>query len=94
MAQATQTAGAVASVTDRSEPSDMRWPILASIIGPITWLSLTLLYVGFWAQGFTVFQSVIVILVSLLVLAGVMGGVWTVWGAKYRGRIESWSDHE
>jgi hypothetical protein len=58
--------------------------ILASIIGPIAWLSLTLLYVGFWARGFSLFQSVIVILVSALILAGIMGAIWTIWGGRHR----------
>ncbi len=58
----------------------MRWSILLSILGPVAWLSFTLVYVGFWAQGFSVFQSVIVILVSLLLLGGVLGAAWTVWG--------------
>ncbi len=61
----------------------MRWQIMASIIGPVAWLSFTLLYVGFWAQGFSLFQSVIVILVSALILAGVMGAVWTAWGRRH-----------
>ncbi len=60
-----------------------RWRIIASILGPVAWLSFTLLYVGFWATGFSVFQSVIVILVSVIVLGGVMGAIWTSWGPKF-----------
>ena len=59
-----------------------RWGVLVSIIGPIAWLSFTLLYVGFWAQGFSLFQSIVLIVVSLLILAGVMGSVWTAWGMR------------
>ncbi len=61
-----------------------RWRILVSILGPVAWLSFTLLYVGFWATGFTLFQSVIVILVSVILLAGLMGAIWTTWGTRYR----------
>jgi hypothetical protein len=64
--------------------------VVASIIGPVAWLSFTLLYVGFWAKGFTLFQSVIVIFVSVIILAGVMGALWASWGMRRR----SWSwDH-
>ncbi|HZY91429.1 MAG TPA: hypothetical protein VFG07_01440 [Thermoplasmata archaeon] len=59
-----------------------RWSVLLSILGPVAWLSFTLLYVGFWAQGFSLFQSVIVILVSLVLLAGLMGAAWTAWGMR------------
>lgn len=57
----------------------LRWRIMASILVPIAWLSFTPLYVGFWAPGFTLFQSIIVIIVSALVLAGVLGAAWTTW---------------
>lgn len=56
-----------------------RIQVVASILFPVGWLCFTLLYVGFWASGFSLFQSVIVILVSTLVLGGVMGAVWTFW---------------
>jgi hypothetical protein len=58
--------------------------IVASILGPVAWLSFTLLYVGFWAQGFSLFQSVIVILVSVIILAGLMGALWASWGMRHR----------
>ena len=62
-----------------------RWPVLLSILGPVAWLSATLLYVGFWAEGFSLFQSVVVVLVSLIVLAGVMGAAWWGWGVRHAG---------
>jgi hypothetical protein len=81
-------AGKLSAVSSRdAEPlPGLRWRILASIIGPISWLVFTLLYVGFWAAGFSLFQSVIVVLVSILILGGVMGVLWTAWGSRYRGR--------
>lgn len=62
----------------------LRWRLRVSILGPVAWLSFTLLYVGFWATGFTLFQSIVVILVSVIILGGVMGAVWTSWGPQYR----------
>lgn len=70
----------------------VRWQILASIVGPIAWLSLTLLYVGFWAQGFSVFQSIIVVLVSGLILAGVLGVAWTAFGIRHRDWFDDPAD--
>lgn len=61
-----------------------RWRVLASILGPVAWLTFTLLYVGFWATGFSLFQSVIVILVSIILLGGVMGAAWASWGIRHR----------
>ena len=71
-----------AGAEKRPDVTQMRLPILLSILLPVGWLCLTLLYVGFWSTGFTLFQSVIVILVSILVLGGLMGGLWTYWGTR------------
>jgi hypothetical protein len=60
----------------------MRARVVASILGPVAWLSFTLLYVGFWATSFSVFQSVIVILVSIIVLAGLMAALWASFGMR------------
>ncbi len=65
-------------------PKGLRWRMTVSLIVPIAWLCVTLLYVGFWASGFTLFQSIILILVSALVMGGVMGSIWMAWGPKYR----------
>lgn len=65
-------------------PKGLRWRMGFSIIVPIVWLCATLLYVGFWAGGFTLFQSIIVILVSTLLMGGAMGTAWMFWGPKYR----------
>lgn len=56
--------------------------MLVSIIGPIAWLVLTLLYVAFWAHQFTPFQSITIVAVSLLILAGVLGTTRVVWGTR------------
>lgn len=66
----------------RANDLSLRVRIVASILGPVAWLSFTLLYVGFWAKGFTVFQSVIVILVSIIVLAGLMAALWASFGMR------------
>lgn len=83
----------VASAAEAGSPGMAGWEewsyahrgrITASIVGPVAWLSFTLLYVGFWAQGFSLFQSVVVLLVSALVLGGLMGAIWTWWAPVRR----------
>jgi len=60
------------------------WRILLSILLPTAWLSLTLLYVGFWAPSFSLFQSIIIIIVSIILLAGVLAATWVSFGLRYR----------
>lgn len=68
-------------------PRRMRWRVLLTILGAIAWLCFALLYVGFWARGFSLFQDIVVILVSLLVLGGVVVSAWASWGMhRFRSR--------
>lgn len=62
----------------------LRARILLSILGPIAWLVFTLLYVGFWASGFSLFQDIIVVLVSILVLIAVVAAAWITWAGGRR----------
>jgi hypothetical protein len=97
-----QTAPAAGDVSAAGAPppvrwssgAGIRWRVLASLLGTLAWLIFTLLYVGFWAHGFSLFQSVIVILVSLLILLGVLGSTWMVWGTHASGwrHAERWDE--
>ncbi|MFZ0831024.1 MAG: hypothetical protein WCB18_03615 [Thermoplasmata archaeon] len=67
----------------------LRRRILVSIAATVGWLSLTLLYVAFWAHDFSLFQSIVVIVVSLLILSGVLMGAWISFGMRW---VSHWSD--
>jgi hypothetical protein len=67
----------------------LRRRILASIGVTVGWLCLTLLYVAFWAHGFSLLQSIVVVVVSLLVLGAILLGVWVSFGLRFAGR---WPD--
>jgi hypothetical protein len=67
----------------------LRRRVLVSLAATASWLSLTLLYVAFWAHGFSLFQSIVVIVVSLIILAAVVMGAWVSFGLRYVGR---WGD--
>jgi hypothetical protein len=70
----------------------LRRRVVVSIVGLVAWISFTLLYVGFWAPHFSLFQSVVVVLVSLVVLAGVLAISWITFGLGFAHRWSDWSD--
>jgi hypothetical protein len=74
----------------RDTTRSLRRRILFSIIAPVAWLSFTLLYVGFWAHGFSLFQSIIVVIVSILVLFAVMASLWVTFGFREARRWADW----
>jgi hypothetical protein len=57
--------------------------IVLSILAFIGWLVFILFYALFWSTGFTLFQNIIVTIVSFLVTGGVVGILWVVLGMKY-----------
>src|SRR2546427_8880622 len=57
--------------------------VAASILLGVGWLSFVLLYAAFWSGGYSLFQSIVIVLVSLLVLAGVLGAMWATWGMRF-----------
>jgi hypothetical protein len=69
--------------------ASLRRAFLATFVGGIAWVCFTLLYVAFWAHGFSLFQSIVVIIVSLLILTGVVVGSWISFGLRWAGR---WDD--
>jgi len=64
--------------------------IIASILVPVAWLSGTLLYLAFWAHGFSLFQSVVLVVVSILVLFAVMAGIWISFGFRQARTWMEW----
>lgn len=66
-------------------------PIVLSILAAIVWLVFILLFALFWSNGFTLFQNIIVTLVSLAITGLVVGLVWIVWGMN---RWQQWTKHE
>jgi hypothetical protein len=61
----------------------LRTRIIGSIVGGTAWLVFILLYVGFWATGFTLGQSIVVVLVSIVLLVGALGVLWVSWGMRF-----------
>jgi hypothetical protein len=64
----------------------IRHRILASIAATAGWLCLVLLYLAFWSAGFSLFQSIVVVVVSLLVLVTILLGAWISFGLRFVGR--------
>ncbi|HEY1198608.1 MAG TPA: hypothetical protein VGG32_07775 [Thermoplasmata archaeon] len=67
----------------------IRRRVLVSIAATVGWLCLVLLYLAFWAGGFTLLQSIVVVVVSLLILAALLLGAWVSFGLRFVGR---WPD--
>lgn len=59
-------------------------PIVVSILAGIGWAIFILLHTIFWSTEFDLFQNIVIILVSLVVVGGSIGLIWVVWGFKVK----------
>jgi hypothetical protein len=64
--------------------------IVATLLGTTAWISFTLLYIGFWAHGFSLFQNVIVVATSLILLFGIVVALWVSFGLGMARRWMDW----
>ncbi len=62
--------------------SGMSSRVIATIVVVIAWLSFVILYLAFGASGLSLFQSIAIFIVSVLVLGGLMAVLWVSWGMK------------
>jgi len=58
-------------------------PIVLSFLAVVAWLVFILLFALYWSTGFSLFQDVIVTIVSLLVMGLLVGLMWVVWGMRF-----------
>jgi len=59
-------------------------PVVATMLVVIAWLVFILLYALYWSNGFSLFQNVVVTIVSLVITALLIGLGWVIWGSKRR----------
>ena len=67
----------------------IRRRVLMSIAATAGWLSLVLLYLAFWASGFSLLQDSVLVVVSLIVLSAVLLGTWISFGVRF---MSGWDD--
>ncbi len=62
---------------------DLRVRVMASIILGVAWLVFILLFAAFWSTGYSLFQDIVILIVSFVILAGVLGAMWASWGMRF-----------
>jgi hypothetical protein len=72
--------------------SGFRWRIIISILLPI--FAMIFLIVWFWsyAEPFSVWQNIAVLLVVLLALGGILGSIWARWGITHGEDMKKFED--
>lgn len=74
---------------DQGPLGGLRRRIFVSLAAGTGWVCLLLLFLAFWATGFTLFQDIVVVVVSLLVLTALLLGAWISYGLHF---ADYWDD--
>ncbi len=68
---------------DMMKTKGFGWRISLSIIVGIGWLIFLILWLFFYASGFSIYQNIAIFIVSLLAVGGILGASWAPWGMKH-----------
>ena len=63
--------------------SGLRWRSIASIIIGFGWVIFILLFAGFWAERFTLFQNLVIFFASIVASLGLLAVMWAAWGMRW-----------
>jgi hypothetical protein len=61
---------------------EMVWMSIVAILIPAILLVAALIYVAFYANGYSLFQKVVIVIVALIVVGVAEALLWMVWAAR------------
>lgn len=64
--------------------------VVISIILPLAMFIFWIIWFFFFAEGFNIYQNIAILIVSVLVLGGILGGIWAPWGMKHEKDFKKW----
>jgi len=65
-----------------------KWRIITSIILPFASIIFLIIWFWFYAEPFTVWQNISILLVVLLILGGLLGIVWARWSMIHQKEMD------
>jgi amino acid transporter len=60
-----------------------KWRIATSIVLPFCAIIFLIYWFWYYAEPYTVWQNIAILLVTILVLGGIIGSIWARWGIKH-----------
>jgi len=68
--------------------SGFKGRVVVSIVIPLAWIIFLIYWFYFPAKDFDGYQNIAIFLVSLLVVGGILVGIWVPWGMKHSKEFE------
>ncbi len=70
------------------ETPGFAWRVSLTIITFFALIVFLVLWLFFYADAFTIYQNLAVLLAAILIFIGIMGSAWAHWGIKYGRKFE------
>ena len=61
--------------------------IVVTLLAVIAWLIFILVYALYWSANYSLFQDIVVVIVSFGITGVVIGLGWVVWGSRH---VKNW----
>ncbi len=68
---------------DIHEVHKPKWPTVLSAIAGVGWLIFIVIWLFFYADDFSGYQNLAIVIVSIMVLAGISTAAWASWGTRF-----------
>jgi membrane protein YdbS with pleckstrin-like domain len=68
---------------DLSNEPGLGWRVSTSIFISLGWFAFVILWFTFFSSGWPFYQSIAIVLVSVLILVLVLSLMWVPWGLKH-----------
>ena len=72
--------------------SGFRWRIFTSIILPFASMIFLIFWFWYYAEPYSVWQNIAVLLVTILAMGGTLGVIWTRWGMQHGHEMEKFDN--
>ena len=65
-----------------------KWRIGISILLPFLAMIFLIVWFWFYAEPYTWYQNVAIIIVTILILGGIIGGMWSYWSSRHGDKFD------
>jgi len=75
---------------NKKELSEYNWKgrIAISIVAGVGWIIFLIVWLFFFADGYSIYQNIAIFIVSLLIEGAIQGLVWIPWRKKWKQEIK------
>lgn len=72
--------------------SGFKWRIIVSIVLPFAAIIFLIIWFWYYAEPYSIWQNIAVLLVILLAMGGILGALWARWGMMHGDDMKKYED--